>query len=72
MRFTFTTLTSQIVPGYYIFVTLTELLKRHPKFFSQTYLSSLSLDEDQMPHDSQPGDYAYWKIYNLKNYVQPR
>ena len=25
--------------------------------------SNLSLDEDQMPHDLQQGEYAYWKIH---------
>ena len=29
-------------------------LKRHCKFVSKAYLSNLSLDEDQMPHDLQP------------------
>ena len=24
-----------------------------------------------MPHDLQPGDYAYWKRHNLKDYLQP-
>ena len=23
-----------------------------------------------MPHDLQPGDYAYWKRHNLKDYLQ--
>ena len=32
----------------------------------------ISLDEDQMPDDLQPGDYAYWKRYNLKDCLQPR
>ena len=31
------------------------ILKEHPKFVSEAYLSNLSLDEDQMPHDLQPG-----------------
>ena len=31
------------------------LLKEHPKFVSEAYLSNLSLDKDQMPHDLQPG-----------------
>ena len=31
------------------------LLKELPKFVSEVYLSNLSLDEDQMPHDMQPG-----------------
>ena len=25
-----------------------------------------------MLHDLQPGDYAYWKTHNLKDYLQPR
>ena len=29
--------------------------KEQPKFVSEAYLSNLSLDEDQMPHDLQPG-----------------
>ena len=33
---------------------LIEFLKT-PKFVSEAYLSNLSLDEDQMPHDLQPG-----------------
>ena len=28
--------------------------KEQPKFVSEAYLSNLSLDEDQMPHDLQP------------------
>ena len=28
---------------------------KHPKFVSEAYFSNLSLDEDQMPHDLQPG-----------------
>ena len=51
---------------------LIELLKGHSKSVSEAYLSNLSLDEDQMPHDLQPGNYAYWKRHNLKNYLQPR
>ena len=31
------------------------ILKENPKFLSEAYLSNLSLDEDQMPHDLQPG-----------------
>ena len=31
------------------------ILKEHTKFVSEAYLSYLSLDEDQMPHDLQPG-----------------
>ena len=31
------------------------ILKEHPKFVSEAYLSNLFLDEDQMPHDLQPG-----------------
>ena len=34
---------------------LIEFLKKHSKFVSEAYLSNLSLDEDQMPHDLQPG-----------------
>lgn len=34
-------------------------------------ISVISLDEDQMPHDLQPGDYAYRKRQNLKDYLQP-
>ena len=33
---------------------LIEFLKT-PKFVSEAHLSNLSLDEDQMPHDLQPG-----------------
>ena len=31
------------------------ILKEHPKFISEAHLSNLSLDEDQMPQDLQPG-----------------
>ena len=31
------------------------ILKEQPKFVSEAYLSNVSLDEDQMPHDLQPG-----------------
>ena len=51
--------------------SLIKLLKGHSKFGFEAYLSNL-LDEDQMPHDLQPGDYAYWKRHNLKDYLQPR
>ena len=32
----------------------------------------MSLDEEQMPRDLQPGDYSYWKRRDLKDYPQPR
>ena len=41
-------------------------------FVSEAYLSNLSSNEGQMPHDLQPVDYAYWKRYNLKDYLQFR
>lgn len=47
-------------------------LKEHTKLISEGSLSNLSLDEDQMPHDLQPGDYAHWKRCYLKHYLQPR
>ena len=31
------------------------ILEEHPKFVSEAYLSNLSLDEDQMPDNLQPG-----------------
>ena len=31
------------------------ILKEHSKFVSEAYLSNLSFDEDQMPHDLQQG-----------------
>ena len=31
------------------------ILEEHAKFVSEAYLSNLSLDEDQTPHDLQPG-----------------
>ena len=31
------------------------IFEEHPKFVSEAYLSKLSLDEDQMSHDLQPG-----------------
>ena len=39
---------------------------------SETYLSNISLGEDQMSHDQQPGDYTYWKRHNLKDCLQPK
>ena len=42
-------------------VSFIELLKGHSKFVSEAYHSTLSLGEEQMPHDLQPGNYAYWK-----------
>ena len=39
----------------YINVKFNWIHKEHPKFVSESYLSNLSLDEDQMPHDLQPG-----------------
>ena len=36
-------------------VKFTLILKEHTKFVSENYLSNLSLDEDQSPHDLQPG-----------------
>ena len=36
------------------------ILKEYPKFVSEAYLSNLSSDEDQMPHDLQPGLDARW------------
>ena len=36
-------------------VKFTLILKEHTKFVSETYLSNLSLDEDQMPHELQTG-----------------
>ena len=41
-------------------------------FVPEAYLGDLPLDEDQMPHDLQPGDYAYQKRHNLKDYLQTR
>ena len=35
-------------------------------------VSVISLDEDQMPDDLQPGDYTHRKRYNLKDCLQPR
>ena len=35
-------------------VKFNRILKEHPKFVSEAYLSNLSLDKDQMPHDLQP------------------
>ena len=40
-------------------------------FISKVYLSNLSLNEVQMPHNLQPGDYAYWKRHNLKDFLLP-
>ena len=37
--------------------SLIKLLKGHSKLVSEAYHSILSLDEDQMPHELQPGDY---------------
>ena len=37
------------------------------KFVSEAYHSNLSLDEDQMPHDLQPEDYAYRKRHQIKD-----
>ena len=48
------TRTSEIVPCYVILLTDLIKFKRHSKFVSKAYLSNLSLDEDQMPHDLQP------------------
>ena len=31
------------------------ILKEHPKFASEAHLSNPASDEDQMPHDLQPG-----------------
>ena len=31
------------------------IFKEHPKFVSEVYLSNLSLDEEQMSHNLQPG-----------------
>ena len=47
---------------------LIEFLKKHSKFVSEAYLSNLSLDEDQMPHDLQPG---LEKRHNLRDCLQP-
>ena len=49
-------------------VKFTLILKEHTKFVSETYLSNLSLDEDQMPHDLQP---RLEKRHNLRDCFQP-
>ena len=46
------------------------IIKRYSKFVSEAYLSNLSLDEHQMPHNLQSGHYAYWKRHNLKDNLQ--
>ena len=46
------------------------IIKGYSKFVSEAYLSNLSLDEHQMPHNLQPGDYGYWKRHNLKDNLQ--
>ena len=43
---------------------LIELLTGHSKLASEAYHSNLSLNEDQMPHDLQPGDYVCWKRHH--------
>ena len=35
-------------------VKFNRTIKGHSKFVSEAYLSNLSLDESQMPHDLQP------------------
>ena len=55
-----------------IMVKFIELLKEHSKFISEPYHSSLSLGEEKMPHDLQPGNYAYWKRHQSKDCLQAR
>ena len=47
-------------------------LTGHYKLVSGPYHSTLSLNEDQMPYDLQPGDYVHWKRHHLKDSLQPR
>ena len=41
---------------------LIELLKGHFRLVSEVYHYNLSLDEDQMPQELQPGKYILKKI----------
>ena len=52
--------------------SFTELLKGHFKLVSEAYRTNLSLDREQMYHDLQLGDYAYWKRRHLKDSLKPR
>ena len=41
-------------------------------FVSEAYHSNLFLDKEEIPHDLQPGDYAYWKRHQRTLYSQGR
>ena len=55
---------------HYLNIKFNRIIKRTLKV-SETYLSNISLGEDQMSHDQQPGDYTYWKRHNLKDFLLP-
>lgn len=51
---------------------LIKLLKEHSKLVSEAHHSNLSLDEDKVSHNLQPGDHVYWKRHHIKDSLKPR
>lgn len=47
---------------------LIKLLKEHSKLVSEAHHSNLSLDEDKVSHNLQPGDHVYWKRHHKRTH----
>ena len=52
---------------YYVNINFNWVIKGHSKFVSEVYLSNVSLDKDQIPHNLQPG-----LENNLRDCLQPK